>query len=127
LTIVIALSAVGAFISASAFLPGGPLFDSSFLRVVFSVLACIVAATTIAVGFLAVRLLRDVAAPLPGKIQALLVAMSTVALTSVMFGFWVPVSWRSSDGGIDRLAKRVHDVGSFVDSSEESVGEFRFG
>jgi hypothetical protein len=83
----------------------------------FSVLAAIVAATTIAFGFSAVRLLRDVAAPLLGKIQALLFATSTVALTAVMFGFWVPVSWRSSDGGIDRLAKRVHDAGIFVQST----------
>src|SRR5215471_7879727 len=34
-----------------------------------------------------------------------------------MLAFWVPVSWRSSDGGIDRLAKRVHDAGMFVQST----------
>src|SRR2546426_8832915 len=32
-------------------------------------------------------------------------------------GFWVPVSWRSSDAEIDRVAKRVHDAGIFVQST----------
>jgi len=49
--------------------------------------------------------------------QASLVIMSAVALTVVMLGFWVPVSWRSSDGGIDRVAKRVYDAGIFVQST----------
>src|SRR2546422_684801 len=49
--------------------------------------------------------------------QALLAVTSAVALTVVMLGFWVPVSWRSSDVGIDRLAKRVHDAGMFVQST----------
>src|SRR5439155_7933933 len=63
------------------------------------------------------RLLRETAAPTLGKVQALLAVTSAVALTVVMLGFWVPVSWRSSDAGIHRVAKRVHDAGIFVQST----------
>jgi hypothetical protein len=49
--------------------------------------------------------------------QALLALTSAVALMVAMLGFWVPVSWRSSDGGIDRVARRVHDAGIFVKST----------
>src|SRR5207244_4658266 len=69
------------------------------------------------VGLSTVRLFRDAAAPTLAKMRALLVITSAVALTVVMLGFWVPVSWRSSDGGIDRVAKRVHDAGIFVQST----------
>jgi len=114
---IIVLCATGAFVSAFAFLPGSPLFNSTFLRVALTVLAGIVTAATFVVGFSTVRLLRDPAAPALGKMRALLVVTSAVGLTVVMLGFWVPVSWRSSDGGIDRVAKRVHDAGIFVQST----------
>jgi hypothetical protein len=114
---IIALCAAGAFVSAFTFLPGSPLFDSTFLRVAFTVLAAFETAATFVVGFSAVRLLRDAAAPTLAKIRALLVVTSAVGLTVVILGFWVPISWRSSDGGIDRVAKRVHDAGIFVQST----------
>lgn len=117
LTGLIALTTAGAFVCAFAFLPGSPLFNSTFLRVAFTVLAGIVTAGTLIVGFSAVRLLRDAAVPTLWKIRALLVVTSAVALTVVMLSFWVPVSWRSSDGGIGRVAKRVHDAGIFVQST----------
>ena len=41
---VIALTAAGAFVNAFAFLPGGPLFNNTLLRVAFTVLAGIVTA-----------------------------------------------------------------------------------
>jgi len=114
---IIALTAAGAFVIALAFLPGGPLFNSTMLRVAFAVLAGIVTAATLMAGFFSVQLLRQVAVPKLAKVQALLAVTSAVALTVVMLGFWVPVSWRSSDGGIDRVAKRVHDAGIFVQST----------
>src|SRR5207245_8460828 len=112
-----ALTAVTAFVCAFAFLPGGPLFNSTFLRVAFTVLSAIVAAATMTAVFVAVRLLREVAVPTIGKIQASLVGTSALALTVVMLTFWVPVSWRSSDTGIDHVAKRVRDAGMFVQST----------
>ena len=47
----------------------------------------------------------------------MLAVTSAVVLTGVMLGFWVPVSWRSSDAGIERVTKRVHDAGIFVQST----------
>src|SRR5262245_42342124 len=117
LTGIIVLCAAGAFVSAFAFLPGSPLFNSTFLRVAFTVLAGIVTVATFVVGFSAVRLLRDAAAPTLGMMRALLVVTSAVGLTFAMLCLWVPVSWRSSDGGIDHVAKRVHDAGIFVQST----------
>jgi hypothetical protein len=117
LTGIIALSTAGTFVCAFAFLPGSPLFNSAFLRAAFSLLASIVTTATLVNVSSAVRLLRDRAVPMAWKTHALLVATSAVAVTVVMLGFWVPVSWRSSDGGIDRLSKRVHDAGMFVQST----------
>jgi dolichol kinase len=117
LTGIIALATACAFICVFAYLPGGPLFDSVFLRLAFTGLTGIVTAATLMAGLFAVRLLRDVAAPTLGKVQALLAVTSAIALTVTMLGFWVPISWRSSDGGIDRVAKRVRDAGIFVQST----------
>jgi hypothetical protein len=50
----LALAAVSAFLCAFAFLPGGPLFNSTFLRVAFTVLSAIVAAATTTAIFVAV-------------------------------------------------------------------------
>src|SRR5439155_21814296 len=113
----LAMAAVAAFLCAGMFLPGGPLFNSTFLRIVFTALSGIVAAVTVIAVVSALRLLRHAVVPTFGKIQAVLVPTSAVALTVVMLTFWVPVSWRSSDGGIDRLARRVHDAGIFVQST----------
>jgi Aldolase/RraA/Carboxypeptidase regulatory-like domain len=65
-----ALSAASAFMCAFAYLPGGPLFNSTFLRVAFTVLTSIVTAATFITGFSTLRLLRDPAAPKPGRIQS---------------------------------------------------------
>jgi Amidohydrolase family len=113
----LAIAAVAAFMCAGMFMPGGPLFNSTFFRLVFTTLSGIVAAVTVIAVVSAVRLLRHAVVPTSGKIEAVLVPTSAVALTVVMLTFWVPVSWRSSDGGIDRLAKRVHDAGIFVQST----------
>lgn len=117
LTSLIAISAAGAFICAFSYLPGGPLFNSSFLRVAFTVLAGMIAVAALIVGFAAYHLLRDVATSRLKKLEALLSTTSAVALSAAMFGFWVPVSWRSSDDGIDRLTRRIHDSGIFVQST----------
>ena len=117
LTGIIALATAGAFICVFAYLPGGPLFHSVFLRLAFTGLTGIVAIATLMAGVIAVGLLRDTAAPMLGKAQALLTITSAGTLTVLMLGFWVPVSWRSSDGAIEHVAKRVHDAGIFVQST----------
>jgi imidazolonepropionase-like amidohydrolase len=113
----IAVAAVAAFLCAFTYLPGGPVFDSTFLRLAFTVLTGIVTTATLALGFSTAGLFRHAAAPALSKIKALLPMICAAALSVLMLSFWVPVSWRSSDGGIDRLAKRIHDAGIFVQST----------
>lgn len=117
LTGVIALATAAAFVCAFAYLPGGPLFDSTLLRAAFTVLACVISGAALVIGFSAVRLLRDADTPMLRKVQTVVIAASAFALSLTMWTFWVPVSWRSSDGGIDRLARRVHDAGIFAQST----------
>jgi len=123
----IVIATVGAFICAFAYLPGGPLFNSTVLRVAFTLLAGIVAAATLLIGSSTVRLFRNATAPRRAKVQAFVVITSAVALTLVMLGFWIPVSWRSSDAGIDRVAKRVHEAGIFVQSTLVAYETFSTG
>ncbi|HWW84027.1 MAG TPA: amidohydrolase family protein [Vicinamibacterales bacterium] len=113
----IALIAVIAFVCAFSYLPGGPLFDSAFLRVVFTAATGVTGAATLIAGFYAVGVFRDATVPMIGRMQVVLGLASAIALTIVMASFWVPVSWRSSNSGIDNLAKRIHNAGLFVDST----------
>jgi imidazolonepropionase-like amidohydrolase len=83
----------------------------------FTALAGVATVATLTLGFFAVRLFRHVAATAAPKIKALLAITCAAALTVLILTFWVPVSWRSSDGGIDTLAKRVHEARIFVQST----------
>lgn len=114
---VLALITAVAFICAFTYLPGGPLFDSIFLRLVFTAVTGVMVLGALTAGFYAVRVLRDAMVPFIGKMQVLLAVASAGALTIVMATFWVPVSWRSSNSGIDNLAKRIHDAGIPVQST----------
>jgi predicted amidohydrolase len=117
LTVIITLTAICALVSLILSLPGSPLVDSAFLRLMATVLAGLLTVATVITAFPLVRVLREVAVPIVGKIRPLLVGVSAVALTIVLLTFWVPIAWRSSDAGIDRLARRVHDSGIFVQST----------
>jgi imidazolonepropionase-like amidohydrolase len=112
-----ALAASVAFLCASAYLPGGPVFNSTLLRLVFTLLTGVLTAAAFLVTLSIIRLLRDPAVPKLRKAGSLVAVTSTITLSVLMLGFWVPISWRSSDGGIDRLAKRIHDAGIFVQST----------
>jgi hypothetical protein len=112
-----AMLASVAFLCALAYLPGGPLFNSRLLRLAFTLLTGVLTVTAVMAALFTIRLLRDPAAPKLRKAESLVAVTSTITLSVLMLGFWVPISWRSSDGGIDRLAKRIHDAGIFVQST----------
>ena len=38
-------------------------------------------------------------------------SIAGIVFACAALAFWLPVAWRSSDWGIDRLARRVHDAG----------------
>ncbi len=56
-------------------------------------------------------------ASLVAKLHVLTVAAAGSVLSVLLFIFWIPVAWRSSEAGIDRLAERLHDAGIFVQST----------
>lgn len=60
---------------------------------------------------------RDAGASPGARIQAAVVSVAGVAALGAGLIFWVPVAWRSSDRGIERLAMRVHDAGISVQTT----------
>ncbi len=124
----LSLAAFAALATALTYLPGGPLFDSTLLRVLFTALAVFVAGAAAMAIWRAVTSWRDLGAsrmpqvpgpksPLSVKLRSLTLAAAAGVLAVNFFAFWVPVSWRGSDAGIDRLARRVRDAGIFVQST----------
>jgi hypothetical protein len=124
----LALASFAALATALTYLPGGPLFDSTLLRVVFTALAVFVAGAAAVAIWRAVTSWRDLGpsakpqvtgprSPLSIKLRSLTLAAAAGVLAINFFAFWVPVSWRGSDAGIDRLARRVRDAGIFVQST----------
>ena len=111
------VAGVIALACAATFLPGGPLFESLALRLLFTVVALFIAVAAVALSLHTFRLWRDDTASRLARVQASLVSIATLALAYVLASFWVPVAWRSSDGGIERLAQRVRDSGIAVQTT----------
>jgi hypothetical protein len=111
------LAAAIAAASAILFLPGGPLFESATLRVVFTVMLVLVAAATTAIVFAMVTIWSEHETSRAARVQAVVASVAGVALAWAAFAFWVPVIWRSSDRGIDRVAGRLRDAGITVQTT----------
>src|SRR5256885_4210512 len=99
------------------FYPGGPLFDSITLRVVFTAAAVFIAIAALLLSAHTVKLWRNTSASTSVSIQASLVSIASVALAFCLATFWVPLSWRSTDRGIERLAERLHNAGISVETT----------
>lgn len=106
-----------AFACAALFLPGGPLFESLALRLLFTVIALFIAVAAVLLMLLTIRTWRDRSTSSLARVQASLVFMATLVLASALATFWVPLAWRSSDSGIERLAQRVRDSGISVQTT----------
>ena len=102
---------------AALFLPGGPLFDSLALRLAFTALAVLICAATMALLVVAIGVWRGSSAFRFARQQALLASLAGLGLVYAALMFWIPVAWRSSDAGIERLAERVGDVGIWIQTS----------
>ena len=96
---------------ALLFMPGGPLFDSLALRLVFTALAAVIVVAAGRLVIAAVTTFRRVPAARRERVHAAAAACAGAALAIAMVLFWLPVAWRSSDSGIDRLARRIHAAG----------------
>ena len=83
----------------AAFSPGGPLFDSNGLRAIFTIAGLVIVGATTALTW-----------------QRSLVVIPALAMTYWML-VWTPIAWRSSQAGIDRLARNLKDAGTVVQST----------
>ena len=111
------LAGLAGFGSAVLFYPGGLLFDSITLRIVFTMVAVFITVAAVLLSALTARLWRDSTASMSARMEASLVSIATLALAFCLATFWVPVSWRSSDRGIERVAARIHDAGISVQTT----------
>ena len=102
---------------AALFLPGGPLFDSLALRLVFTALAALICAATLALVLAAIGVWRSPSGSRFVRVQALSASLAGLGLAYATLMFWIPVAWRSSDAGVERLAERVADAGIWVQTS----------
>ena len=100
-----------AVMTAALFLPGGPLFESLSLRIGFTSLILVAAAATVWLVVLTVGIWREASTSSASRIHAAVVSFASLAAVWAGLVFWVPVAWRSTDGGIERLARRVHEAG----------------
>jgi len=111
------LASVLSVASAASFFPGGPLFESLALRLTFSSLILLMAAATVALVVSTAALWRDAGSSRVTRLHAALGSSASLAFVCAGVVFWVPVAWRSSDAGIERLARRIHDAGISVQTT----------
>ena len=102
---------------AALFLPGGPLFDSLTLRFVFTALAGLISAATVVLVLAAIGVWRDSGASRFARLQAVVASLAGLGFVYAALMFWLPVAWRSSDTGIERLAERLAEAGIWIQTS----------
>jgi hypothetical protein len=105
------LAGVLSVASAASFLPGGQLFESLALRLTFTFLILLMAAVTVALVVSTAAIWHDAGASGITRLHASLGSSAGLAVVCAALVFWVPVAWRSSDAGIERLVRRIHDAG----------------
>ena len=106
LTGLVVLATVLAVACIASVLPGAPLFESSFLRVLLTADAIFISAATVLLVIFTTRIVLDTHATAFARLQASAVSIACVALALVLTMFWVPVSWRSA-GQRDRSAGKA--------------------
>jgi len=113
----IAFLTFSAFVCLSLFLPGGPLFQSTALRIVVTALTALVALASVMSIVVTLKLWRDPRSSKSANIRAAVALVASMTLAVVLTTFWTPIAWRSSTRGIDALATRLHDAGIVVQST----------
>jgi imidazolonepropionase-like amidohydrolase len=105
------LAMVGAVVSAVMFLPGGPHFDSLSLRLGFTVAVLVLTGLAAALLLVTARIWRDDITTPGRRMQVAAAALLSLTLVCTVLIFWLPIAWRSSDAGIERLAARLAAAG----------------
>jgi hypothetical protein len=93
------------------FLPGGPHFESVSLRLGFTLAILVITGLAVALLLVTTRIWRDEITSLARRVQVAAASLASLTLVCAGLVFWLPVAWRSSDGGIDRLATRLAAAG----------------
>jgi hypothetical protein len=94
--------AIGGLVAAAcyaAFSPGGPLFDSTGLRMMFTAAALVITGTTLVLAW-----------------RRSVMVIPAVAMT-YWAAVWTPIAWRSSKAGIDHVARSLKSAGIVVQST----------
>jgi hypothetical protein len=111
------LTTVGAVVCAVMFLPGGPHFESTALRIAFTAALLVLTALSGALLLVTARIWRDDLTSLSRRLQVGAAAAFSLLLVCAALVFWLPIAWRSSEAGIDRLAARLASAGMPVQTT----------
>jgi hypothetical protein len=95
----LAIAGLAAAACYAAFSPGGPLFDSYGLRIIFTAAALVIAGTTLVVAW-----------------RRSLIVIPAIAMT-YWVTVWTPIAWRSSEAGIEDVARSLKSAGIVVQST----------
>ncbi len=112
--LVVAVVAVGAFVPL---VPGGMYFDSSLLSVGFMTAALVLAGIAVAMTCLAIKLWRDPGATMAARVHGCLGSVAVLVLAYPIVGHGIPAAWRTSEHGIEAMAKDLRDAGVMVQST----------
>lgn len=91
--------------------------ESNTLLAVFIVIAVLAAAATIGLVVIVARSWSHHDLSVPARARMVLAATAGLALTCVLMSFWVPMSWRMTQSGIDRLALDLREAGISVQTT----------
>jgi hypothetical protein len=112
------IATVGFIVCGVLMFPGGPLFDNVLLRIAFTAIALLIASATVAVIIRTADIWREPErAAGTSRRAAAAASVASVLLAASAIAFWVPLAWRSSDTGIDRLAARLRAAGVSVQTT----------
>jgi hypothetical protein len=95
----------------------GRIESPMLLFSLFVVLGLWIAAVTIVALDLTVRTFREPRTPASIRLNATMTSIGGLLLSIALLGFWVPMSWRATDSGIERLARSLHDAGIHVQTT----------
>ncbi|MBI4472306.1 MAG: amidohydrolase family protein [Acidobacteria bacterium] len=92
------------------------LESNTFLAVLI-ILAAFVGLVTTALLVLTVKIWRDSSLSMLARLRPSLAVIAGIALAITLTVFWVPVSWRATDSGVDRMARSLRDAGISVQTT----------
>ena len=98
-SVILAVAGLVAAASYVCFSPGGPLFGSTVLRIVFTAACLAIAASTIVLAW---------------RRSLVVIPAAAVAYWAVV---WMPIAWRSSLHGMEDVARRLKSAGTVVQST----------